>query len=64
VHATGLKAVGVAMVQKVKYTVEYAYEKKYELAIKKTYKEDNKNLFKSRKDYGRCPVDFRPVDRQ
>jgi len=38
--------------------------KKYELAIKKTYKEDNKNLFKSRKDYGRCPVDFRPVDRQ
>jgi len=26
-HATGLKAVGVAMVQKVKYTVEYAYEK-------------------------------------
>jgi len=38
--------------------------KKYELAIKKTYKEDNKNLLKSRKDYGRCPVDFRPVDRQ
>ena len=27
VHATGLKAVGIAKVQKVKYTVEYAYEK-------------------------------------
>ena len=26
--------------------------KKYELAIKKTYKEDNENLFKSKKNRG------------
>jgi len=36
------------MVQKVKQTTEHAY-KKYKLAIKKTYKEDNTNVVKSKK---------------
>jgi len=31
--------------------MEHAYEKKDKLAVNKTYKEDNKNLFKSKKDY-------------
>ena len=42
-----LRAVSTALVQKVKYTIEYAYAKKYQLTIMKTYKRDSQNLFKS-----------------
>jgi len=39
VLATELRAVSIAIVQNVKYTVEHAYEK-YELIITKTYKRE------------------------
>ena len=46
VRATELRAVSTVKVQKVKWTIEHAYEK-YQLTIMKTYKRDDQNLFKS-----------------